>query len=112
MSDDAYYQLHVFCCTNRREDGHKRGSCAASGAEDLQKYMKARAKELGITQARINKAGCLDRCECGPVMVLYPQGLWYHYESEGDIDRILAAHQAGEVVDDLLLKKDQDSWSE
>jgi (2Fe-2S) ferredoxin len=54
--------------------------------------MKARAKELGLKDVRINMAGCLDRCELGPTMVVYPDGIWYHYESFADVDEILTEH--------------------
>ena len=90
-----YFTCHVFCCTNRRPDGHPRGSCAAKGSERLRNYMKVRAKELGIAGIRINAAGCLDRCELGPSMVIYPEGVWYRYDSTADIDEILDKHVIG-----------------
>ncbi|MDB5412706.1 MAG: ferredoxin [Rubritepida sp.] len=89
-----YFQAHVFVCCNRRPDGHKRGSCAASGSEALRDYMKARAKELGLKGVRVNMAGCLDRCEFGPAIVIYPEGVWYRAETREDIDEILTAHLA------------------
>ncbi len=90
-----YYRIHLFACTNRRPDGHPRGSCAARGSERLRDYLKARAKELGLRDVRINSAGCLDRCELSPVMVIYPEGIWYSYHSTEDIDEILAVHLVG-----------------
>jgi len=87
-----YFQAHVFVCCNRRPDGHKRGSCAASGSEALRDYMKARAKELGLRGIRINQAGCLDRCEFGPTLVIYPQGIWYRVRTREEVDEVLTAH--------------------
>ncbi|MDB5370139.1 MAG: ferredoxin [Roseomonas sp.] len=87
-----WFQAHVFVCCNRRPDGHRRGSCAARGSEKLKDYMKARAKELGLRGVRVNTAGCLDRCEFGPTIVVYPEGIWYRAETNEDIDEILAAH--------------------
>jgi len=87
-----YYETHVFVCTNRRPDGHKRGSCAARGSEPLRDYMKARAKELGMNAVRVNSAGCLDRCELGPCVVLYPEGVWYRLDSRETVDNILEQH--------------------
>jgi (2Fe-2S) ferredoxin len=99
-----YYQSHVFCCTNRRPEGHKTGSCAAKGSEELRNYMKKRAKELGIEGTRINGAGCLDRCEFGPAIVIYPEGVWYSPQNEADIDEILTVHlQQGKRVERLLM---------
>jgi (2Fe-2S) ferredoxin len=105
---ENYFRLHVFACTNERPAGHKRGSCKERGAEPLRNYMKARAKALGIEGVRVNTAGCLDRCELGPVMVVYPDGIWYTYRNEADIDRILEQHlMKGEIVEDLRLAVDQ-----
>jgi (2Fe-2S) ferredoxin len=93
MSDpEPYYRAHVFCCTNERPAGHPRGCCKAKGAEKLRNYMKARAKELGLSDVRVNMAGCLDRCELGPTMVIYPEGVWYTYASMADVDEILQRH--------------------
>ena len=89
----AFFDFHVFVCTNRRPDGHARGSCAARGSERLRDYMKARAKELGLQRARINTAGCLDRCEVGPCLVVYPEGVWYRVDTPEDVDAVLAAHR-------------------
>ncbi|HSV29850.1 MAG TPA: (2Fe-2S) ferredoxin domain-containing protein [Candidatus Omnitrophota bacterium] len=100
-----YFAIHVFACTNRRPEGHRRGSCAARGSEELRDYMKARAKEMGVPDLRINSAGCLDRCELGPVMVIYPDGIWYRYASHDDVDEILRVHVAeGGRVERLMLR--------
>jgi (2Fe-2S) ferredoxin len=102
-----FYAAHVFVCTNIRPPGHKRGCCAEKGAERLRNYMKARAKELGIAGTRINIAGCLDRCELGPCMVIYPEGVWYTYRNEQDIDEILDNLAKGGLVERLALRPDQ-----
>lgn len=104
MTEESYYRFHVFCCTNRREAGHRRGCCAEKNAEVLREYMKRRVKELGLPSVRVNMAGCLDRCEEGPVMVIYPQGVWYRCANKEDVDRVIAEHlQQGRVVDALAL---------
>ena len=100
----SYFKAHVFCCTNERPPGHEKGCCKEKGAEKLRNYMKTRVKELGIDGVRINTAGCLDRCEQGPVMVIYPEGVWYTYTSTTDIDEIIERHlQKGERVERLLI---------
>lgn len=106
LGDPApYFSAHLFVCCNRRPDGHERGSCAAKGSEKLRDYMKARAKELGIKGIRVNSAGCLDRCELGPCLVIYPEGIWYKIETTSDVDRVLAEHvQGGARVADLMLR--------
>jgi (2Fe-2S) ferredoxin len=104
----TYYKAHIFCCTNERPPGHERGSCKSKGSEKLRNYMKSRVKEEGIEDARVNVAGCLDRCELGPVMVIYPEGVWYTYSSPADVDEIIERHlKKGERVERLLLKDDQ-----
>jgi (2Fe-2S) ferredoxin len=103
-----YYDAHVFCCTNKRPDGHPRGSCADKGSEDLRNYMKDRAKELGLKKVRINSAGCLDRCELGPTVVVYPEGVWYSAPTKADIDEILQTHLVeGGRVERLMLQPHQ-----
>ncbi len=102
-----YYQRHVFCCTNVREPGHKRGCCSEKGSVALRDYMKAKCKALGLggRAVRVNAAGCLDRCELGPNLVIYPEGVWYTYRSEADLDEIVATHLVqGKRVERLLLQ--------
>jgi (2Fe-2S) ferredoxin len=71
----------------------------------MRAYMKKRSKQLGLTpsgQARINTAGCLNRCEDGPVMVVYPEAVWYSFVDEDDIDEILEEHLLkGNIVERL-----------
>ncbi len=99
-----YFEAHVFICCNRRPEDNPRGSCAAKGAEGLRDYMKARAKELGLSDVRINMAGCLDRCEHGPVVVIYPEGVWYKVENPADVDAVLERHlRDGGRVPELML---------
>src|SRR3546814_440973 len=106
--DRPFYEFHVFCCVNQREAGHPRSCCADRGAVALRDYMKDRAKKLGIEGIRVNQAGCLERCELGPAMVIYPDGVWYTYSSRKDIDAILEQHiLGGRPVERLRLANDQ-----
>lgn len=111
MSDDAssdpdlFYGRHVFVCTNERAEDHPRGSCARKGSVELRSYMKNRAKDLGIEGVRINAAGCLDRCELGPTVVIYPEGVWYSCKTKEDFDEVLERHvRHGERVPHLMLQ--------
>lgn len=101
----SYFKHHVFFCLNQREDGRK--CCASAGAQDLHAHAKDRVKELGISGpggVRVNKAGCLDRCEEGPCLVVYPEGVWYTYVDREDIDEIVDEHLVhGRVVERLRL---------
>ena len=101
----SYYERHVFFCCNQR-DG-ERESCNPKGASDLRDYAKKRVKELGLAgegKVRINQAGCLDRCPDGPVMVVYPEEVWYTFVDKSDIDEIISEHlQNGRPVDRLRI---------
>lgn len=105
MSESSFFKHHVFFCMNQRDDG--RASCGDCGASAVQKYAKQRIRELklnGAGQVRINQAGCLDRCELGPVLVIYPEGTWYTYVDERDVDEIIEQHLLqGKRVERLLL---------
>lgn len=104
-----YYDRHVFVCGNVRPAGHPRGCCADKGSIELRTYMKERAKALDLERVRINLAGCLDRCELGPTMVIYPEGVWYRFDTQTDIDEILETHvRGGGRVQRLMLTPDQE----
>ena len=112
VEDDPapYFRCHVFCCMNERPPGHERGCCKEKGAIRLRNYLKARAKELGLEGVRINQAGCLDRCELGPTMVIYPEGVWYHYGSIEDAEEILQTHLVkGGRVKRLMLRPEDET---
>jgi (2Fe-2S) ferredoxin len=102
---DSYYRYHAFFCTNQREEGAQ--CCQNSGAAALRDYAKQRIKELGLTGKggiRINTAGCLDRCPEGPVLVVYPEGIWYTYVDQEDIDEIIEEHLLhGRIVERLRI---------
>ena len=102
-----YYQHHVFFFTNDRGAGAERPSCNQCGSLALREYAKAKVKELelaGPGKVRINTSGCLDRCEQGPALVVYPEGTWYTYIDEDDIDEIIDQHLVeGRVVERLLI---------
>jgi len=101
----SYYKYHVFFCTNQREDG--RQCCEQCNASEIRAYAKARIKALGLSgegKVRINTAGCLDRCELGPVLVVYPEETWYSYLDREDIDEIIEKHlMADKIVERLLI---------
>lgn len=105
-----FYRRHVFCCVNERPAGHPRGCCKAKGSERLRNYMKARAKEFGLEDVRINQSLCLDRCELGPTMVIYPEGVWYSYRTPADVDEILRVHirDGGRVRRLMLYPEDKE----
>ncbi|MFN3629074.1 MAG: (2Fe-2S) ferredoxin domain-containing protein [Casimicrobiaceae bacterium] len=101
----SYYRHHVFFCTNERDNG--RPSCGERCSGELRDYAKSRVKELGLAgqgRVRINMAGCLDRCDEGPTVVVYPEGVWYRIASREDVDELIREHlQNGRIVERLAI---------
>ena len=100
----SVYKRHLFMCVNQRED---KVCCNNHSASELRSYAKNKSKELGITGqggVRVNQAGCLDRCDEGPVAVVYPDGIWYTYKDKCDLDEIIDKHLIkGEIVERLKI---------
>ncbi|MGY8905486.1 MAG: (2Fe-2S) ferredoxin domain-containing protein [Burkholderiales bacterium] len=105
LTPPPYFQRHIFFCLNERKAGEN--CCAAHEAQKGFDRCKAQVKAAGLNgpgQVRVNKAGCLDRCAGGPVAVVYPEGVWYTYVDESDIDEIVQSHlKNGHVVTRLLM---------
>jgi len=102
----SYFDHHVFFCTNQREAGET--CCNNSGAKKMRDYVKDKVKALGLSsdanRIRINSAGCMGRCDEGPVLVVYPEAVWYTYVGEKDLDEIIVEHlQHGRVVQRLKI---------
>ncbi len=102
------YATHIFFCANHRPEGHPKGSCAGRGAEELRRYMQQRVREMGLRGVRVNSAGCLARCECGPSVVIYPEGVWYSVHTPADVDAILEQHvRDGGRVTELMMSAEE-----
>ena len=101
---NLFYRKHVFFCVNVREEGHPRGCCSAKGSVALREYMKGKAREMRLKRVRINASGCMNRCELGPSVVIYPEGVWYRCATKEDVDQILEIHvRDGSRVDHLKM---------
>jgi len=100
----SHYDHHLFFCTNLREDGSS--CCGRQGAQKLRDYAKQQCKSIPKEKSiRVNSAGCLNRCDHGPVLVIYPEAVWYRYIDKQDVDEIIECHlNRGEIVERLLVK--------
>ena len=101
----SYYERHVFFCCNQRQEGEQ--CCNNSGSQKMRDYAKDRVKQLKLSgpgKVRINQSGFLDRCKEGPVMVIYPEAVWYSYVDQADIEEIINEHLVnGRVVERLRI---------
>jgi len=101
----AKFERHVFVCTNVREPGSARPSCTNDGIGKLHGIFKDKIKDAGLKNTvRANKAGCLDQCEHGPTVVVYPEAVWYGRVTPEDVDEIVTEHLVhGRTVERLML---------
>jgi (2Fe-2S) ferredoxin len=102
------FEHHIFVCTNQREAGHPRGSCDSTGSGELHSLFKTGVAVRGLKgRVRANKAGCLDQCEHGPNVVIYPEAVWYGNVTAADVDEILDSHiLGGKPVERLMIAED------
>ena len=100
------FRHHLFVCENRRPDGASRPCCAARGGEAVKQAFKSELMKRGLHgEIRANSAGCLDLCEQGPVVVVYPEGAWYVGVQPGDVAEIVEEHLVGGRPVERLLAK-------
>ena len=105
----SYYRLHLFFCTNVK--ANKKKCCGTAGGQDMVLYAKNKVKSLKLAKpggVRISSAGCMGRCSVGPALVVYPDAIWYTYQTQNDIDEIIEQHVLnGKIVERLLLLQEK-----
>jgi (2Fe-2S) ferredoxin len=99
------FQRHVFVCVNERAPGNPKGCCKAKGAEEVRDELKKRLYEIGLKGVvRANNSGCLDQCENGVTVVVYPEQVWYGHVTVADVPELIDRHiLRGEFVERLML---------
>ncbi len=104
-----YYEKHLFFCENQKESGKK--CCALGNSSHLRAYAKEQLGALNLLgpgKIRVSGSGCLGRCQLGPALVIYPEGVWYHIETTADIQEIIDSHLIhGQPVNHLLMPVEQ-----
>lgn len=102
------YNKHIFVCENKRPDGHPRGCCSEKGSINIREHFKKRIKELGLNSViRANSSGCLDACEFGVSVVVYPEQVWYGKVRIDDVEEIIQSHLLNNVPVERLMIKDK-----
>ena len=101
----ARFERHLFICTNERPAGHPKGCCREKGSEEIRAALKAELKRRGLSGiVRANASGCLDACEFGVSIVIYPEGIWYGRVTLDDVPQIVdRTILNGEVIERLLI---------
>ena len=95
---------HIFVCGSFRANGAPQGVCNKKNSMGLLQYLEQELSDRGITNVAVSSAGCLKNCEAGPVLIVYPDNLWYgRVEDEGAIDEIIDALEAGTPAQDRLI---------
>lgn len=102
------FEKHIFICENKREPGHPRGCCNEKGSPEIKELFKKRLKELGLnSKVRANTSGCLDACEFGPSVVIYPEQIWYGGVTKNDVEEIIQSHVINNKPVERLFIKDK-----
>jgi (2Fe-2S) ferredoxin len=100
-----HYQKHIFMCANQKDNQKK--CCNEVDTLAKKQYFKSRLAALnlhGVHKFRVSTSGCLGRCAKGPCMVIYPEGTWYRYQSESDLDKIIEQHLlADQIASELTI---------
>jgi (2Fe-2S) ferredoxin len=102
----ARFERHIFICTNERPAGHPKGCCREKGSEEIRAALKSGLKRCGVAGiVRANASGCLDACEFGVTIVIYPEGIWYGGVTLADVPQIIERTVLnGEVIERLVIK--------
>jgi (2Fe-2S) ferredoxin len=103
---EPHFERHVFICTNWRDPGNPKGSCAEKGSDAVRDEFKRVLHDRGVKgRIRANAAGCLDQCARGVTVVVYPEQVWYGGVSVGDVSEIIERHLLGGVPVERLRMK-------
>ncbi|MEP6822307.1 MAG: (2Fe-2S) ferredoxin domain-containing protein [Chthoniobacterales bacterium] len=102
-------ERYLFVCTNRRDEGHEKGSCAGRGSEAVHAALKEQLKEHGLARlkARACRSSCLDQCSAGVTILVEPEHFFYGHVTEADVPEIVRAIASGRRVERLILSREE-----
>jgi (2Fe-2S) ferredoxin len=93
----AKFHKHILICTHERPEGHSSGCCKHANSQEVLLAFKKQIAESGLKRVvRANQSGCLDQCSKGPVVVVYPDAVWYGGVQADDVAEILEQHVLGD----------------
>jgi len=102
------FEHHIFVCTNQRPQENPRGCCDRDGLGSLQLVFKQELAARGLkSSVRANRAGCLDQCEHGPTVVVYPEAVWYGSVAPADVPEIIESHIVNGIPVERLVLADE-----
>lgn len=102
------FEKHIFICENKRPEDDPRGCCFNKGSAEVRELLKKRLKELGLnSKVRANVSGCLDACEFGVSVVVYPEQVWYGGVTINDVEEIIQSHIINNKPVERLIIKDK-----
>lgn len=102
------FDKHIFICENKRHEGHPKGCCADKGSPLIREKFKKRLKELKLNNnIRTNSSGCLDACEFGPTIVIYPEQVWYGGVKLEDVEEIIQSHILNNKIVERIIIRDE-----
>lgn len=93
---------HIFVCASFRTTGGSQGACHRKDSCGLLQYLETELADRDMLDVMVSSTGCMNRCEHGPVMVVYPEGHWYGEVDEERIDAVLDTLNDGEPAEGLL----------
>ncbi len=107
------FEKHIFVCENKRPKGHPKGCCQDKGSIEIRALFKKRLKELGLNpKVRANSSGCLDACEFGATVLVYPEQIWYGGVKLEDVEEIIQSHIINNKPVERLLIKEKRFWKD
>ncbi len=102
------FEKHIFVCENKRPENHPRGCCFDKGSSEIRELFKKRLKDLGLNiDIRANTSGCLDACEYGVTVLIYPEQIWYGGVALNDVEEIILSHIINNKPVTRLMIKDK-----
>ena len=109
---DSKYQKHIFVCINERSPDSSRGDCTRRGGQEIRLEFVRLINKYGLKgKVRANKSGCLDACELGPTVVIYPDGIWYNQILLSDVEEIFKTSILGNSIVERLRSTDK-TWEQ